>query len=358
MNSPEKCKTPELQELQEFIQSNPAPRELKRALAVKMLIEGLKPRKIQDILEVSVAFISRCKADYAWSGVQGLKLKHKGSKGYLSSSDRQQIIEWIKNQKQVELRKLEDYIEGRYDIKFKAKKSYYALLKEAGMSWKKTQKTNPKRDEALVKKKHQEICNLLAANREEIETGKLAVYLIDECHLLWGDVCGYVWGITQERLEIPITNERKRQTYYGALNYQTQQFFVREYDQGNTKNTVLFLKELIALNPWGRILIIWDGASYHKSDEIKSYLNQVNQGLKPEDFQVNCVLLAPNAPEQNPVEDIWLQAKNCLRKFWYRFNSFALTKWFFAWIIQGQFFEFPKLHKYGVFPQKLGAANA
>ena len=41
----------------------------------------------------------------------------------------------------------------------------------------------------------------------------------DECHLVWGDTCGYVWGKTQERIEVPMTNERERQTYYGALDY-------------------------------------------------------------------------------------------------------------------------------------------
>ena len=63
-------------------------------------------------------------------------------------------------------------------------------------------------------KRQEEICNLLEANREEIESGELVVYLIDECHLLWGDVCGYGWGATEERLEIPMTNERDRATYY------------------------------------------------------------------------------------------------------------------------------------------------
>jgi hypothetical protein len=42
-----------------------------------------------------------------------------------------------------------------------------------------------------------EIERILAENREEIEAGKLVVYMIDECHLLWGDVCGYVWGKTK-----------------------------------------------------------------------------------------------------------------------------------------------------------------
>lgn len=62
---------------------------------------------------------------------------------------------------------------------------------------------------------------LAEVHREAIESGKLVVYLIDECHLLWGDVCGYLWGRRNERIEIPLVNEREKQTYYGAINYLT-----------------------------------------------------------------------------------------------------------------------------------------
>lgn len=157
-----------------------------------------------------------------------------------------------------------------------------------------------------------------------------------------------MWRQTSERVEILIANERERQTYYGTINYQTKQFFVQEYDQGNSENTVKFLKYLRELNPESKVLIIWDGASYHKSRKLKEYLGQVNLGLEPEEYEINCVLLAPNAPEQNPVEDIWLQAKNYLRKFGYKLKSFALVKWFFSSIIKGEFFDFPKLDKDGI----------
>ncbi len=53
------------------------------------------------------------------------------------------------------------------------------------------------------KKKHQEICETLEEHREAIESGKLVVYLIDECHLLWGDVSRYLWRRRNERIEIP-----------------------------------------------------------------------------------------------------------------------------------------------------------
>lgn len=110
----------------------------------------------------------------------------------------------------------------------------------------------------MVEAKKTEIEKILEENRSEIEARKLVVYMSDECHLLWGDLCGYVWGKTKIRVEVPMTNQRERQTYFGALNYQTKQFFV-QYGAGNFDNTVLFVKYLQSLNKGAIILIFWDG---------------------------------------------------------------------------------------------------
>lgn len=117
----------------------------------------------------------------------------------------------------------------------------------------------------------------MEAHRAEIEAGELVVFILDECHLLWGDVCGYVWGKTDERIEVPIVSERERQTYFGALDYRTQAFLVKAYPKGNSDHTIAFLKYLQAEHPRKRIAVIWDGASYHRSDELKAYLEQVNR---------------------------------------------------------------------------------
>jgi len=45
--------------LNEFIQSNPDPRELKRAVAVQMFVQNYKHREIQAILGVSSGLISK-----------------------------------------------------------------------------------------------------------------------------------------------------------------------------------------------------------------------------------------------------------------------------------------------------------
>ena len=53
-----------------------------------------------------------------------------------------------------------------------------------------------------------------------------------------GDLCGYTWGRTNTRIEIPIKNDLERKTYYGALDYQTKEFIVQEYKSGNSENTI------------------------------------------------------------------------------------------------------------------------
>lgn len=161
-----------------------------------------------------------------------------------------------------------------------------------------------------------------------------------------GDVCGYVWGKTNLRIEVPIRNEKDRQTYYGALDAPTKEFIVQEYSAGNGENTVAFIKHLQKQRPGRRLVLIWDGASYHKSKEMKAFLADVNAGQDAEQWQVRCILFAPNAPEQNPVEDVWLQTKNFIRKYWLLCKSFAVVKWLFKFFTHHQHFEFPKLEQY------------
>ena len=94
--------------------------------------------------------------------------------------------------------------------------------------------------------------------KAEISSGELVVLFIDECHLLWGDICGYVWGKSNQRIEVPVVNQRQKQTYYGALNLQTQRFLIKAYDQGNSQSTTAFLQYLRSQYPQSRIALIWD----------------------------------------------------------------------------------------------------
>lgn len=73
---------------------------------------------------------------------------------------------------------------------------------------------------------------------------------------------------------------------------------------------------------------------------------EVNADKKSDDWQITCILFAPNAPQQNPVEDIWLQTKNFLRKYWYLCRSFKIVKFLFEFFTNEHKFDFPKLSQY------------
>jgi transposase len=166
---------------------------------------------------------------------------------------------------------------------------------------------------------------------------------------MWGDVTGYVWGKTDQEITVPVVNERIKQTYYGAVDYLTGELLLKTYDAGNSKNTVDYLRYLLSESVNQQLLLLWDGASYHRSQQVKDCLTEVNQGLPSEQWKIHCVRFAPNCPEQNPIEDIWLQAKTWVRRFCALLPSFSHLKWMFEWFLRNTSFDFATLQMYGVF---------
>jgi putative transposase len=207
---------PKKQELEDFIQGNPDAREVKRALAVKWSLSGIPYRQIRKLLNVSLGFISKWNKNFSTRGVNGLKIAYKGKPSYLSQSDKEEIILWLSHKEMWDLAELAIHIESKYDVIYQSQESYYSLLKSAKISWKKSQKKNPQGSSKLVSEKKTEINQYLETWKSDREKGKLCVFMLDECHLLWGDLCGYVWGKSARRVEVEMTNQKQRQTYYGA----------------------------------------------------------------------------------------------------------------------------------------------
>ena len=139
-----------MEQLDAFIDSNPDPRELKRALAVKMTLRGYPHREIMKILQVSSGFISKWKQAFILKEIEGIKLAYQGSKAYLSSQEKAIVIDWLKGKNSWNLNELEYYLAEQFNVTFAAKSSYYDLFHEAGISWKKSQKKNPRKDNEAV----------------------------------------------------------------------------------------------------------------------------------------------------------------------------------------------------------------
>jgi len=88
---------------------------------------------------------------------QGLLAGYRGSESYLTSEHRAEILSWIKSHATISVEAVRDYVEENYSVVYQSKQSYYDLLAAAGLSYHKSEKRNPKRDEALVLEKRAEI---------------------------------------------------------------------------------------------------------------------------------------------------------------------------------------------------------
>jgi putative transposase len=142
-------------DLDAFIVEKRDSRELKRAIAVKMAIKGYRYEAICDILNVQPSFVSEWKQAYLEHGVDGLLLKYKGSNSFLSIEEHQSVIEWLQQQEEWTVERLKTHIEATYQVVFQSRQSYYDLLAEAKITWKKAQRihSNKNPDVVAAKKK-------------------------------------------------------------------------------------------------------------------------------------------------------------------------------------------------------------
>lgn len=88
--------------------------------------------------------------------------------------------------------------------------------------------------------------------------------------------------------------QTREYTYvFGAVDVCTGEFDSLILPQANTECMQIFLDEVSARHPSERIIMVIDGASWHRSEALKPPHN------------IYLLKLPPYAPELNPVEHIW-----------------------------------------------------
>ena len=137
-------------DLTAFLAEKRDSREYRRGLAVKLALLGYRYQAICEMLNVTIGFVSQSKKAYESHGTAGLTLKYQGAQPYLSASERQAVIDWLKNEQEWSVEHLQEHIESTYAVVFQSRQSYYQLLADASFSYKQAQRTNPKRDEQRV----------------------------------------------------------------------------------------------------------------------------------------------------------------------------------------------------------------
>lgn len=138
--------TPVPVDLLEFLAQQRDSREYRRGLAVKLSFEGWTYQTISSMLNCTPGFITQSKQAYEADGVKGLLLKYRGARPFLSLEQRDAVVTWLKEQNHWSPASVRHHIETTYGVIFQSDQSYYDLLHEAKITYKKAQAANPKRD--------------------------------------------------------------------------------------------------------------------------------------------------------------------------------------------------------------------
>lgn len=135
-----------IQELEKFLADSKDIREWKRVKTVMLILLGITPNQIRQILDVSPTFITQCCQKYQNSGIAGLKLRYKGSKGYLTDEQKAEILVWLNAPERRNISELERYLIETYDVVFKSPESSYKILRDSQLSWQKANRENSKKN--------------------------------------------------------------------------------------------------------------------------------------------------------------------------------------------------------------------
>ena len=168
-------------------------------------------------------------------------------------------------------------------------------LHRLGFSWKKGKKllnrADPEQRQAFVER----IAGLLkeAATSDD----QLLVY-IDEAHIHQDADMGYGWSERGRRFWINSSSPalKEKVSFYGLYLYNEAQVRIWDYERANGDHTSDVLVRLRREFPDRRILVIWDGVSYHRSDTVKTVADEQ---------RIELIRLPGYSPDFMPVEALW-----------------------------------------------------
>ena len=190
------------------------------------------------------------------------------------------------------LKRLGKWLEKEFGLKC-CRETIRKALKSLGFSWKKGRKLLNKADPQKRREFLEQLSNLL---KETVEKGRLLIY-IDEAHIYLDTDEGYGWSIAGERFWISSCSPGlKKVSFYGVYIYNHGQVTLFPFDKANGINSIKVLKQLRAEFPLDKITLIWDGAPYHRSQDVK---------IACEDLQITLNPLPAYSPDFMPVEHLW-----------------------------------------------------
>lgn len=174
------------------------------------------------------------------------------------------------------------------------------IVRAAGLRWKKCKKLLRKAN-ATQRAAFMALFQTLFAGLRQDD---ITVVYVDESHFHQDMDPGYTWA-TKGQPAWRVSDSpplSARINWYGAYDFTHGQALIWHEGKCNSEQTVQFLQRLhdwqseIGHTPKQRIVIIWDGAPWHRSHIVRQQAEQLG---------IEIIQLPAYSPDLNPIEGLW-----------------------------------------------------
>lgn len=297
----------EIEKLLQYSQKIGDLQTTKRCMAILSYSDGKSLSVIAEIMRININSIKNWIRSLMIYGVGGLKSKKKTGRP----------SKLTKNQKQ-ELDKIicagptEAGFSGAcwrspmiQSLIFEKYKVFYSvhyisqLLKNMGFSYQKAKfesdHIDPEKRELWLKKTWPEIRKLAKQKNAHI------MFEDEASFPQWGSL-SYTWAKKGKQPVVKTSGIRKCYKVFGLIEYFSGRFYSKAIEgRFNSESYSLFLEEVLKKTR-KHIILIHDGAPYHKSKFMKEFYKKNSERL-------TTYRLPPYSPKYNPIEMLWKKIK-------------------------------------------------
>jgi transposase len=191
------------------------------------------------------------------------------------------------------LRRLVGWVRERFGLVC-CRETIRAVLHRRTLSWKKAKKllgrADPERRQAFVEQ--------LQGVLEGAQRDRHRVVFLDEAHIHQDADLGSGWATRGERFWIASRSPglSARVSFYGLYLYNEGQVRLWPYARANGEHTIEVLHRLRAAFPDEVLIVLWDGAPYHRAKAVREIARTLDIELMP---------LPGYSPDLMPVEELW-----------------------------------------------------
>lgn len=225
---------------------------------------------------------------------------------------------------------LKTYTQATFGVVYESERSYHFLLRFSNLSFKYPEAFDRRRDEAKIAARMEEI-------REEIrpflEDPDWDVFASDEVRIELEALTRRAWLVRGEPTVVKVDRKHEAQNFIGFLNQKSFTCETHRMAWQNQEEVLTVFETFLKKHPNKKICVIWDNAPFHKGKEIKNSLK--TGGLLE---RVHLVAMPPYAPDENPIEKVWKDAKASIANVQY--DSLAKTATLFESHIKRKKFKY------------------